>query len=259
MAEKKELDLEAITAELDAEFSEQEATQEEEVAEPETQVQDDTDLDETEEGVEEVEEEFEEEESEPTIDDDDVHKRNEAFKRLRQERDQLAKSDEFLSNLAAQYGMTKEQLIARYQDQIDAQQAKAQGVDPTQYKKMRELEDKIYQIEQEKSKEIFNLRANQMATEYNLDDDQMVQLFEKASELKVDILQNPDLLDFVYKAVNYDNAIEKGRQSQLETSKKRQATSTGRTGTFGKQVDTTEDDVDREIENYLRENNIIRS
>lgn len=257
MAERKELNLEAITAELDEEFSQEPVTQEEEVAEPETQVQEDTELSEAEEGEFEAEEETETEDL--NINDEDVHKRNEAFKRLRQERDQLAKSDDFLSNLAAQYGMTKEQLVARYQEQIDAQQAKAQGIDPTQYKKMRELEDKIYQIEQEKSKEIFNLRANQIAEQYSLDDDQMVQLFEKSSELKVDILQNPDLLDFVYKAVNYDNAIEKGRQSQLETTKKRKATSTGATGTVGKQVDLTDEDIDKEIEQYLKENNIIRS
>jgi len=256
---EKDFDLEAVTAELDKEFSQEEATETEEtteeVAEPETQVQEDTPEPEAEEGAEEAEDEGEAEE--PVID-PDVHKRNEAFKKLREERDKMAQSDQFLENLATQYGLTKEQLIERYTDELNKKQAEEQGIDPKQFKKMQEMEKKIQEIEESKAREVFNLKANQLAERYRLNDNQMMQLFQYARNYNLDITSNPDLLDFVYRAVNYDQAIEKGRQSQLETSKKRKATSTGKTGTSGKQVNTGEEDMQKEIDAFLKEQGILK-
>lgn len=256
----KEFNLEEVTAELDKEFSE-EAVTEEEVTEPETQVQDEP----TEEEVYEVEDEEEESdaddedsEMELTETPEDVHKRNEAFKKLREERDKLSKSDEFLNNLADQYGITKDQLIARYQEDLDKKRAKESGMTEEQFRKMRELENKVHQIEEQKNREIFNVKANQLATQYNLSDDEMMGLFNQARNMNLDILSNPNLLDFVYRAVNYDQAIEKGRQTQLETSKKRKSTSTGRTGTSGKQVDTTDQDMQSEIDAFLKDQGILK-
>lgn len=255
---QKDFDLEAVTAELDKEFSQEEATEAEEeveVAEPETQVQEDTPEPEAEEGEEEAEEEGEAEE--PVID-PDIHKRNEAFKKLREERDRLAKSDEFLNNLASQYNMTKDQLIEKYTQELNSKKAEEQGIPVEQFRKMQEMEKKIQDIEAQKQKEVFNLKANQIALNYNLNDDQMVQLFNEASSMNLDILANPDLLDVVYRSMNYEQAIEKGRQAQLETSKKRKATSTGRTGTVGKQVDTTTEDMQKEIDAFLKEQGILK-
>lgn len=257
MQEQKGFDLEAITQELDAEFSEENVTQDEEVTEPETQVQDDTELSEAEEG--EIEAEETSEPKAPAPNDEDIRKRNEAFKKLREERDQMAKSDKFLSDLAAQYNMSKEELINKYNEELNVKKAKEQGIDPAQFKKMQEMENKIQKIEQEKQREVFNLRANQIAEKYRLSENQMMQLFNSARQLNIDVMGNPGLLEFIYRAVNYDNAIEQGRQVQLETTKKRKSTSTGSTGTVGKKVDTTEAEIDKEIENYLKENNIIRS
>lgn len=258
----KEFDLDAITAELDAEFAQDEVTEtedfeeeevQEEVAEPEDQVQEET-FEESEEGEEE---DLEDEVAEP-VEDPDVHKRNEAFKKLREERDQMAKSDKFLENLASQYGMTKEKLIEQYTEELNKKQAKEQGIDPEQFKKMQEMERKIQEIEESKAREVFNIRAGQLAQKYNLNDNQMIQLFQYAKSYNIDITGNPDLLDFVYRAVNYDNAIEVGRQNQLQTSKKRKSTSTGRTGTSGKQIDTSAEDMQKEIDAFLKEQGILK-
>lgn len=261
---RNDLDVEAIMNELDEEFSEtpQEEVAEEEATEPETQVQD-----EPTENVEEAEEEFEEAEDneeevedkeEPSPVDPDIHKRNEAFKKLREERDQLAKSDEFLTNLASQYGISKDELIQRYQSDLDKKRAEESGMSPEQFKKMKELEQKVQQIEESKNRELFNIKANQIATRYNLNDNDMMNLFNEAKTLNLDILSNPELLDFVYRSVNYEQALERGRQAQLETSKKRKATSTGRTGTAGKQVDTTDQDMQSEIDAFLKEQGILK-
>ena len=82
-------------------------------------------------------------------------------------------------------------------------------------------------------------------------------MFATASEMGIQITENPELLEFVYKAMNYDNALERGRQKQLETSKKRKTTATGRTGTRGAQINS-DDGWDKEIEAILREQRLIK-
>jgi hypothetical protein len=265
---QKEFDVNQLVAELDEEFSEQPVAEKEvteDTSDPawvdegeESEAEEPLEEEEAEEQeVEEDEEAPEPEEETPHLD-EDLHRRNEAFKKLREERDQLAASDKFLSDLASQYGMTKEQLIKKYTEELTEKQAKEAGIDPKQFKKMQELESKVAQIEAEKNREVFNLKAGQLADKYNLNDDQMMNLFSEAQKLRIDILSNPDLLEFAYKAVNYEKALEMGKQKQLEISKKRRSTSVGKPSS-GTNVDLSEVDEDKEIENYLKDLNIIRS
>lgn len=87
----------------------------------------------------------------------------------------------------------------------------------------------------------------------------MVELFDYASESKIDILNNPTLLEFAYRAKNYDNAVEQGRQQQLERSKKRRAKSVGQTGTQKSAPPADEiSSMEKEIEEYLKEKKIIK-
>lgn len=266
---QKEFDVNQLVAELDEEFAEPTPEAETEVEE----VEDTSDpaWDDTEEPEGDAEEPLEEEAEEPEVEqedeetpepephlDDDLHRRNEAFKQLREERDKLAASDKFLSDLASQYGMTKEQLIQKYSEELTQKQAKDAGVDPKQFKKMQELEKKVAEIEAEKNREVFNLKAGQLADKYKLSDKEMMNLFSEAQKLRIDVLANPDLLEFAYKAVNYEKALEMGRQKQLEISKKRRSTSVGKPAS-GTNVDTSDIDEEKEIENYLKELNIIRS
>ncbi len=258
----KKFDVTELVAELDEEFSNEPAEDTSDPAWVDGEEESDADqpLEEEEaeeQEVEEDEEAFEEEEEIPLVD-DDLHRRNQAFKELREERDKLAASDKFLSDLASQYGLTKEQLIKKYSEELTEKQAKEAGVDPKQFIKMQELENKVAQIEAEKNREVFNLKAGQLADKYNLSDKEMMNLFSEAQSLRIDILANPNLLEFAYKAVNYENALEMGRQEQLQISKKRRSTSVGKPASGGN-VDLSDFDEDKEIENYLKENNIIRS
>jgi hypothetical protein len=260
---QKEFDVTQLVAELDEEFSNEPAEETSDPAWVDEGEESDADQPLEEEEAEEQEVEEDEEAPEPEQEetphlDDDLHRRNEAFKKLREERDQLAASDKFLSDLASQYGLTKEQLIKKYSEELTEKQAKEAGVDPKQFKKMQELEKKVAEIEAEKNREVFNLKAGQLANKYNLNDKEMMNLFSEAQKLNIDILTNPDLLEFAYKAVNYEKALEMGKQKQLEISKKRRSTSVGKP-TSGSNVDLSDYDEDKEIENYLKQNNIIRS
>ena len=258
--QKQGIDFDALEKELDAEFSTEETAPVEEVAEEVSETQE-------QEPVEEIDEEFEEEveddeieeEEEPAVNDPDEHKRNEAFKQLREERDKLAESDKFLSDLAAQYGLTKEELVQRYRDEANKKQAEKEGMTPEQYKKMQELQKEVEEIKLNRRKEIFNYEAQKVSDKYNLSEPQMVELFDYAQSNGIAILDNPSLLEFAYRAKNYDNALEQGRQKQLETSKQRRSKSVGQTGTQKSAPPVDERaSMEAEIDAYLREQKIIK-
>ena len=261
MQEKQEFNLDAIVEELDAEFASEEITEDEAGLEEQ-------DIETVEEDTEYIEEDAEEEyveytdedeqvEDDTEEDDEELHRRNEAFKRLREERDQFAATDTFLEELAAEYGMTKQQLIDRWSNEAAQRRAKKAGVSPAEFKRQQELEQKVQQLELEKKKEVFNIKTQALVDRYQLSEEQVDGMFAKASELGIEITTNPDLLEFVYKAMNYDNALEQGRQKQLEISKNRSKTAPGRTGTKGAQINA-DDGWDNEIEAILREQRLIK-
>jgi hypothetical protein len=256
---KQSIDIEAIEKELDAQFAaepeaEVETTEEvSETQEQEPEVQSDP-----EENVETVDEDSTEEEEE-AVNDPDEHKRNEAFKNLREERDKLAESDKFLSELAIQYGLTKEELIKRYKDEADKKKAEKEGMTPEQYKKMNDLQKEVEEIKLNRRKEVFNYEAQKVSDKYNLSEKEMVEIFDYAQSSGIAILDNPALIEFAYRAKNYDNALEQGRQQQLQTSKKRRAKSVGQTGTQ-KSTPTVNpmEAYEKEIDAYLKEKKIIK-
>jgi hypothetical protein len=261
---KQEVNIEAIEKELDAQFSAEpeaepvESTEEvSETQEQEPEVQSDP-----EENIETVDEDYadyEEEEEEEAVNDPDEHKRNEAFKNLREERDKLAESDKFLTELATQYGLTKEELIKRYKDEANKKQAEKEGMTPEQYKKMTDLQKEVEEIKLNRRKEVFNYEAQKVSEKFNLSEKEMVELFDYAQSSGIGILENPALIEFAYRAKNYDNALEQGRQKQLETSKKRRAKSVGQTGTQKSAPPVDEiSSMEAEIDAYLKEKNIIK-
>ena len=261
---KQSINIEAIEKELDAEFTAQPEAEEVETTEEvsETQEQEPEVQSDPEENIETVDEDYAdyaEEEEEEAVNDPDEHKRNEAFKNLREERDKLAESDKFLTELATQYGLTKEELIKRYKDEANKKQAEKEGMTPEQYTKMQELQKEVEEIKLNRRKEVFNYEAQKVSDKFNLSEKQMVELFDYASANKIDILNNPALLEFAYRAKNYDNALEQGRQQQLETSKKRRAKSVGQTGTQKSAPPSNPmEDMEAEIDAYLKEKKIIK-
>lgn len=259
---QEKFNIDQLVEELDAEFaSEDEAVDSEDglVAQDEDTVEEADEIEEAlEEDAEEVEEEEDEEiEEDVEEDDEELHRRNEAFKRLREERDQYAATDKFLEELAAEYGMTKQQLIDRWTNEAAARRAKKAGISPEQFQREQELQRKVQELEIEKRKEIFNLRTQALVDQYGLSEEDVDAMFAQANEMGIQITENPELLEFVYKAMNYDNALEQGRQRQLEISKKRKKTAAGRTGTKGAQVNA-DDGWDKEIDAILREQRLIK-
>jgi hypothetical protein len=255
---KEVLDFAALEKELDAEFG---------LADPDTETNDevlDTQEQETEaydpEYIEEeVEDEEVEEEEQAEVNNPDEHKRNEAFKKLREERDALAESDKFLSDLAAQYGLTKEELVKRYKDEANKKQAEKEGMTPEQYQKMQKLQSEVEEIKLNRRKETFNYEAQKVSDKYNLSEKQMVEIFDYAQQQGIDILTNPALIEFAYRAKNYDNALEQGRQKQLETTKERRKKSVGATGTQKSTPPADETSaMEAEIDQYLRQQKIIK-
>jgi len=262
---KQEVNIEAIEKELDAQFAAEESASEEpvetteevsETQEQEPEVQ--SDPEENVEAVEEDSTEYEEVEEE-AVNNPDEHKRNEAFKNLREERDKLAESDKFLTELATQYGLTKDELIKRYKDEANKKQAEKEGMTPEQYKKMNDLQKEVEEIKLNRRKEIFNYEAQKVSDKFNLSEKEMVELFDYASASKIDILSNPALIEFAYRAKNYDNAVEQGRQKQLQTSKKRRSKSVGQTGTQKSAPPVDEmKQMEAEIDEYLKAQKIIK-
>lgn len=273
METQKGFDIDAIVKEVEEEFTaEAEDQLEESVEEPEDDFEEEVEeevleddeveeevLDEEEEDEEDLTfEDYEEEDEElEALESDDVHKRNEAFRRLRQERDELARSEAFLQDLAKQYGLTKEQLIERFEKDQIKKEAEEQGLTETQVRKMKDMERKLQEVEETKNREVFNIKADALATKYKLNEGQMIRLFEESAKMGLDVLKNPDLLEFAYRAVNYEKAIDEGRQKQLETTKKRSKTSTGATGTKGREPIVAEDEQwEQEIDQLLKDLNI---
>lgn len=259
---QEKLNIDQLVEELDAEFaSEDEAVDSEDglVAQDEEETVEETDnIEEAlEEDAEEVEEENEEEEQPAEEDDEELHRRNEAFKRLREERDQYAETDKFLEEIAAEYGLSKQQLINNWKEETAKRRAKKEGITPEQFKRQQELEQKVQELELQNRKEVFNIRTQAIVDKYNLSDSDVDAMFAQANEMGIDVTVNPDLLEFVYKATNYEKALEQGRQQQLETSKKRQRTAPGKTGTKGAIINA-EDNWDKEIESILKEQNLIK-
>jgi hypothetical protein len=268
MGDKENFDVGTFLNEFDKEF--------EETAVPETQGDDEV-VEETTEKVEEVVEEITETpeqepeeleetpveetvepEEKPTqdvdVNDPDIHKRNEAFKKLREEKQKLEESDKLLGELAAQYGISKEELITKFKEDRIKKQAESQGMSVEQYKRLQALENEVSTIREQYQREAFNFEAERLVRKYNLSEKEVEGAILQISGMGVDVLSNPKLLEPMYKALNYDTAVEKGRQVQLqETKKRRESTASPTLGTRGTNVDTSETDMDGEIDAFLQE------
>lgn len=195
-----------------------------------------------------------EETSSAPINDPDVHKRNEAFKKLREEKEKLEQSDKFLTELASQYGLTKDELVEKFNNDRVKKEAEQKGIPLEQYKKMQQLEQEVQTIKQRYAQETFNYEAERLVQKYNIPANQIDGLFQQIGALGLDVINNPKLLEVAYKALNYDVALQKGRQAQLEeTKKRRETTASPSLGTKGTNVDTSDSDMDAEIDAFLKE------
>jgi hypothetical protein len=188
------------------------------------------------------------------VNDPDIHKRNEAFKKLREEKEKLEQSDRFLGELATQYGISKEELITKFKDDRLKKEAEKQGIPLDQFKRMQTLEQEVQTMKQRYQQETFNYEAEKLVQKYNIPANQIETIFQQIGQLNMDVLSTPKLLEVAYKALNYDVALQKGRQAQLEeTKKRRETTASPSLGNKGGNVDTSIADMDSEIDAFLKE------
>lgn len=267
--DREQFDASAFLADFDKSFD---ANEPEQPAVPETQETPETPVAETptEEQVAEpkdealpekpAEEPVKAEAAEPSqdvaapVNDPDMHKRNEAFKKLREEKEKLEQSDRFLNELASQYGISKDELITKFKEDRLKKEAEKQGIPLDQFKRMQTLEQEVQTIKQRYQQETFNYEAEKLVQKYNIPANQIESVFAQIGQLGMDVLANPKLLEVAYKALNYDVALQKGRQAQLEETKKRRETTASPTlGNKGGNVDTSVSDMDAEIDAYLKE------
>lgn len=191
---------------------------------------------------------------ETSANDQDVHKRNEAFKRLREEKEKLESEAKVLDELAAQFGITRQELVGKIKDERTAKEAQKQGIPVEQFKVMQQLQQEVNTIKQKAQQDAFNYEAERLVQKYNIPSTQVNDVFAKIGQLGIDVLANPKLLEVAYKALNYDVALQQGRQAQLqETKKRRETTASPTLGTKGTNVDTSQADVDAEIDAFLKE------
>jgi len=259
-------DLDALTAELDQEL--EAGTLEEDVVEEvveetvdETVIEETVVEETTEEETVTVEDPTNEELEDTTVVeetavDEDLHKRNEAFKELRLEKERLEKEGEFVTQLAESYGMSVEELRKNFEDKRAKEDADKQGLNIEQYKKMQDLEATVKKLEAGRVEERFNLYADKFIEDKKLTTDQFRDLAVESTKMGFDLMNNPQYIDVAWKALNYDKAIEEGKQAQLAQTKKRRETSTGNTGLAGGNV-VEVNSYDKEIDAYLKDQGIV--
>jgi hypothetical protein len=267
MGDKENFDVSSFLDDFDKDFEETAVPEaqgdKDEVAEPTEKVVEETveekpeELPEPEpEDVEEPLEELEEtpEQHQDDVNDPDIHKRNEAFKKLREEKQKLEESDRLLAELATQYGITKDELIKKFKEDRIKKQAESQGMSVEQYKRLQTLENEVTTIREQYQREAFNYEADRLVRKYGISEKEFQTAILQISGLGVDVLSNPKLLEPLFKSINYDAAIEKGRQVQLaETKKRRESAASPTLGTRGNNVDSSDTDMDAEIDAFLKE------
>ena len=267
--DREQFDASSFLADFDKEFEAKETpqpavpeTQEAKQPTPapadvEEQVEEPKDEELPEQPAEEAEEVTEEEPSQETdvpVNDPDIHKRNEAFKKLREEKEKLEQSDKFLGELATQYGISKDELMTKFKEDRLKKEAEKQGIPLDQFKRMQTLEQEVQTIKQRYEKETFNYEAERLVQKYKIPANQVEEVFGKIGQLGMNVISNPKLLEVAYKALNYDMALQKGRQAQLEeTKKRRETTASPSLGNKGGNVDTSAADMDADIDSFLKE------
>lgn len=220
-----DIDTDALLAQFEQEYeSEPETDTETETDEPNAQEEPGAEGDgETDTETDEVNDE---------INDPDVHKRNDAFKRMREENKELARYKAFVEKMAQDNGFEDpNQIFDVYQEQSLAKEAEERGVDLETMKEIdalrRQNEEKIVQEQQQ----LFQQEREATIEKYNLSDEDVQTIH--------DYVQANGLFSLgfeqAYKLANFDNLLDKakdeGRQNYLSDKKKRQQTAALNPGT----------------------------
>jgi len=155
--------------------------------------------------------------------DPDLHKRNEAFKNMREQIKELTRYKEFTERMARDNGLEDpNQIFDMYNEQMLQKEAQERGIDLESMKEIdaARRQQEMQQIEAQR--EAFAKERQETIERYGLNDEQVEAVHEFA------INNNLQYLGFeqAYKLANFDNLIDnarnEGRQKYLTDKKKRQ-------------------------------------
>lgn len=274
MAEKKFESLEELDKFLDEEFEEMEIKEETE-EETETDPEEDGWVDEE----AEVDETVEPEESAPEVETPDVPKPAKeefAFGKLRHENSELKqkledqeKYSNKMKEMATNLGYANaDDLIKAYEDQQIQKEAQNKNVDPEIYRKMVNMEKELetikkreIELKQMAGVERFTLSLEKIGADLGLNETEQVQIvqdMEKDGYTLEDIarVKNPERFIKGYAA---DKIAEKKYQDLLASEKKAKKLKEPKLRGEAEPPSDWETDLQKELEQYAKENNLYKT
>ena len=275
----EELDLDELEREFNESWVDPEPEEVEESEDSETEeVETETETEEIEEAEESETEDSETEEEEEPEEETELNRdepfkqkqkqtkeENAAFAQLRREKEQLEQQTKVLEQVAAQYGMTVDQFQQAYQQQQEEARAKEQGVPVDVLRRMEAMERQLNEQKNSSHKEKFWSEVDTVKSKYGLNNDEINKIFDyigKNGLVNMDTGTPAVPFEFIYKAANHDNILERKvteeKQKSLAAKKKRQATAAkGHTNsTAGKQTSPEDLSVD-DVEKMLRSEGLL--
>ena len=186
---------------------------------------------------------------------------NRAFADMRRKAKELEVFKDFVERVAAQSGMTPEQLMQAYEDRVIEQKAKEQNLPVDVYKRLQKLEQENKEIRRQAAIDKFNTQVEAVKSKYGLADKDLDAVFRFIGENGlVDPATNLPVIDFeiAYKAATYDQMKERSareaEQKYLAQKKRRQQQSpVPHTGGQAPQPNHPADWPIEKVEKYLRE------
>lgn len=225
---ENDLDFDSMLSEFESEW--EESTEEVTGDDQEVEETDDSQTEETEEETDETETE-----ETPNPNDDDEHKRNQAFAELRKQADENRKYAEFISRLAKDSGTTPDEILSRYQERQVEEQAERQGVPVEHLQKLNATETRLSQLEEQLFAERLNNQVEGVLSKYGNDENAVRSTFEYMAQSGIDPRVQQVDFEKLYRAANLDHIIkkevEKSRQQDLSDKKKRQESASIGNGT----------------------------
>lgn len=274
----EEFDVDALEREFNETWEDSEETQDETEQIEETETDDSEEL-ETEDDEAEVEEEeqepeeVEEEEEEPELDRDEPFQKkpkqtkeeNAAFAELRRQKEEYEKQARTLEKVAAQYEMTPEQFMEKYEQQQQEQRAQQQGIPVDVLRRMEQMESQLNETKTSAAREKFWNEVDTVKAKYDLTTQEIDKLFNYIGENGLVNLETKlPIVSFevAYKAANFDNVIERkskeAKQQALAAKKQRQQKSAkGHTNSNAGNQAPKEDFSLDEVEAQLRKEGLI--
>lgn len=191
-------------------------------------------------------EEVEEDNSED-IHSEDEQKRNAAFAELRRERDQFKQQQEWIKQLAAESGLSVEQLKERYEEQQLAKQAEEKGVPVDVLKRLTSLENENKTMKEQTQAERLNAEIVATLEKYESDQDGFDRTVQYTVEHGIANLVSDGIIPFeqAFRLAHMDDMLEEAKQKAVQDNlaqkKKRQQEATP---PVGNGVIPSGDDID---------------